>query len=179
MKNILSNSGFFGYTVTASMVLLVIVGWWFLCYNTLQAHIARYKTQINTCNRQKKRYLVAQLESEQVAADLKNLKQEYQQKVEHISGYTITQALTWIIDCLKQQGILLQQCILEKSQAQDWYTFVPCSISYWATFDQVLAFFVCLEKSPYCITCNACTFERLNDTMLSCSLRIYFLEVHR
>lgn len=167
------------YVLICGALLLGVTGWWFFGYRSIQASIANYKTHINTCNRQKKRYLATQMQCDQLARETKQFKHEYTQKAQSTTEYTVTQALAWLIDCLKQQNILLQKCTLEKAQAQDWYTRVPCVLVYWATFDQLLALCSCLEQSSYYITYESCIFERLNDTMLSCTLRVFFLQVVR
>lgn len=173
----LFNHSVYRYLFLFSTVLVVTACWWFLGYRSLQASINTYKTHINTCNRQKKRYLAAHMQCEQLAHEIKQLKQEYAQKTGDTTEYSVTQALAWLIDCLKQHTIMLQKCTLEKAEAHDWYTRVPCTLVYWATFEQLHALCSCLEQSPYYMSYESCLFKRLNDTMLSCTLRVYFLQV--
>jgi Tfp pilus assembly protein PilO len=165
------------YVFVCIALLVVIACWWFFGYRSIQASINNYKKHINTCNRQKKRYLTARMQCEQLAHEIKQLKQEYAQKARNTTEYSVTQALAWLIDCLKQHNILLQKCTLEKAQEQDWYMRIPCNLVYWATFDQLLALCSCLEHSPHYMSCESCVFKRLNDTMLSCTLRVCFIQV--
>jgi hypothetical protein len=155
------------YSVTSLTLGCIAASWWFFCYRPIKASIRSYTNKITYLNRQKKNYPPAQGEYTLLKRTLDN--------DEH--AYSVKDALAWIIDCAQANSLLLSSCIIKGVHAKADYTSSSFIFSLRGSFKDILAFFKCIERCSYCVSCVSSSLKRINDTFLQCTLEIELFEL--